>query len=180
MKKPLPASVHVRQVPFNKLSKAAQRVAIAQDAIRQIKANKYYISTGRWVDVAVEASDAVESGMPDIDQQALLYGLPAVPRKITCTCCAGGAAFLSSIRLADKAVIQGGAVETLEEAADQLKRYFSQDQIDLIEEAFEKGGGYCHTDKGDGVAFGLDYKDATERALAIFKNIVKNKGEFKP
>ena len=80
MKKPLSAFVHVRQVPFNKLSKAAQRVAIAQDAIRQ----------------------------------------------------------------------------------------------------FEKGGGYCHNDKGDGVAFGLDYKDATERALAIFKNIVKNKGEFKP
>ncbi len=179
MKKPLPASVHVRQVPFNKLSKAAQRVAIAQDAINQIKAEKYYIKTGRWVNIKIQTPEDLEE-VPDIDQNILLNGFAPIQRKITCTCCAIGAAFLSSIRLANKAVITDGAVESLKESVEQLGNYFSKDQIELIEEAFEKGFGYCHTDGRRGRGFGCSYYDETERALAIFKNIVKNKGEFKP
>lgn len=168
-----------KPVPFNKLSKAQQRVAIAQDAIKQIKAEKYRIETGRWADIEIGTPEDLEE-VPDIDQNILLNGFAPIQRKITCTCCAVGAAFLSSIRLANKAVITDGAVESLEESAAQLGNYFSKDQIELIEEAFEKGGGYCHTDTAKGVSFGRDYDDETERALAIFKNIVKNKGEFKP
>jgi len=171
--KPQPVPIKIGGVPFSKLSKAAQRVAIAKDVIAQIRAEKYIIKTGTWADIDVITPDsAYDSECPVIDQHALLHGLTPVERKLECKCCAIGAAFLSSIRLANKAVVRNGYVDGMDEAKVQLDKYFSDDQLELIEEVFEGGQGACHTEDDKGIVFGEKYNNHEKRALAIFSNIV--------
>lgn len=166
MKKP-------KDKPFSRLSQAGKRIAIAKDVIAQIKSKLFNIETGKWARVdIIDDNDMV-------DKQSLLAG--GLPRKFQCNCCAVGAAFLSSIRLFNVASFDADSEVQQFDAFNQLATYFDRDQLKMIEEAFELGGGACSTNSRDEtVKFGDRYDDETKRALAIFTNIVKNRGTFKP
>ncbi len=169
---------------FNRLSAPQKRVAIAKDVIQQIKLEKYQIESGIWAAMA-----PVDLETCEIDQNMLLQGIP-----IQCRCCALGAGMLSSMRLAN--------IHSFSEDADleadvipQLGKYFSNKQMAMIEAVFENryGDKYgedhvlreFHSDITDDEydrlhTFGKRFTDENNRALAIFTNIVKNKGEFIP
>lgn len=162
----------IKSKSFSRLSKAAKRVAIAKDVIQQIKAGQFAIETGVWAEV--NNNNAISS---DVNQNMLL----GRREPLKCNCCAVGAAFLSSMRLFNVAEFNEQVSE--EYAFDQLERYFTYNQLRLIEQAFEIDEGACHPDGPESdraIELGRKYSDETERALAIFQNIVRNKGTFTP
>lgn len=182
---------------FNKLSEEDKRVAIAKDVIKQIKAGKYYASTGTYVNLDVKLSDDT-SLQKHFDE-------------ITCDVCALGGLFMSNVKFNNQCTYNElGCGKFLD-----LLKYFSKEQLFLIEIAFEgweisdmldfetEVNGYIDimqgiyagrytleeiTDTSDStkskmkaaMLFGENYHDESDRLIAIMQNIVKNKGEFIP
>lgn len=165
--------------PFSRMSAAAKRVAIAEDVIAQIKAKQYLVERGTWCEIQ-------EVLMGDIvyDQTMLTQGVVIPPPK--CTVCAIGAAFASSIRIFNDC--EASLENDKNDAQPQLEKFFTTKQLALIENAFENGDGGFRTEQqllsdeelDDAIAFGRRYLAYDKRALAIFGNIVDNKGVFKP
>lgn len=165
--------------PFKHLTAVQKRVAIARDAIKCISAKRFKIQTGDWFRFV--NSDG------EIDQTSLQS-----PR-LKCTCCAVGAAMAASVRLFNECEITASYANT-KEAHDQTKKFFPIKQLELVEVAFERGKGYFGShnpdsksklaDKGReriaAISFGKRFRKNKERALAIFRNIIRNKGTFKP
>jgi hypothetical protein len=158
---------------FTKLSAAQKRVAIAKDVLKQIKAQKMLIESNAYWNVE---ADNLEFDT-QVDKAILCK------RDTKCTCCAAGAAVLSGIRLFNKVTIaaeNGGYSERVK------SEYFSQAQMGLIEAAFEESSGAHLSGNRNSQKYkkacrfndGID-NDET-RAIRIFKNIIKNNGEFKP
>ena len=153
------------------MTKAQERVAIAKDAIRQINAGRYYVETGGWC--SIDRTDTINQEL-----------LTRRDRPV-CNVCALGAAMASSLRLFNIGQIGSGEASTWD-VDQQLSRFFSPNQMTLIEAAFE-----C---RGTGLgAFGGNVSDAQivatarlgiledkSRALNIFRNIIKNGGTFIP
>lgn len=162
-----------KQIKFSRLSKAQKRVAIAQDAIQQIKAGQFQIEDHVWAELLLDDGEDMT-----VNQQALLVGKP-----VQCKCCAVGACFLSSMRLDNRAEFNSTAEQN--DAYRQLKRYFSKDQINQIEAAFELGDGAVTADDDDekygrAIRFGRRFKNQERRAIGIFKNIIRHGGQFVP
>lgn len=145
-------------------SKAQMRIAIAKDAIKQINGKAYRMKRSNWASWEGER----------IDQQILAADKP--PK---CECCAMGAALLSSIRLYDECAIDRRHASS-NETHIQLEKFFSGSQIALIESSFEDGDGYYIGTTKKTRLFYARHPNDTKRALAIFRNIVRNKGTFKP
>jgi len=181
------------KIPFSRLTAAQKRVAIARDALKQIKAQKLEINTGVWCDIEMEE---VYPDVEKLDAQALFLGRAAVPAiQPTCRTCALGACLVSSVRLFDDFKLKTSDLD-VDEIYKQLKKFFPVGQLLLIESAFEQRDWTDrstsarhgqnvekHITEAENTTaenFGLTYKDDTERAEAIFKNIVRNNGTFKP
>lgn len=156
------------------MTAAQKRVAIAKDVIKQIKVRKLIISTGQFCDI-------YDDGCPyRLGKKELLRKMPV------CHVCAIGAAIVSGIRLFNQLEIVDRDIDGNSQE-DMIKKFFSPKQAALIEQAFELGNGwyddtFSYKDKGryTAVAFGEKFKDSKDRAVAIFKNIIKNKGVFIP
>ncbi len=180
-------------VPFSRMNAAQKRVAIARDAVKQIRAKQFVMDTGTWCEFA--------PGLPEqffktVDAQAMFNGTATIkiPQPV-CRTCALGAALVSSVRLFDRFKFSNTDVKT-KEVTKQLGQFFSAKQMLLIETAYEQRSWddrtrWCDlglypnnvmTEQENNVAqtFGLNYRRDTDRALAIFQNIVRNNGEFKP
>ena len=173
---------------FNLATLKEQRVAIAKDAIKQIKAEKFIAEAGTYL--AIEDELGCKTG--DELQKTLNK---RKNKGAVCKVCGIGAAFISTVRLFDNYKIKEAELDgwdssttLLVEHTDMrtlLKEYFSPSQLSLIECAFEQRSEYMKSDsyKKDRKAatlFGNKYEDENERLLAIFENIVKNNGIFKP
>lgn len=187
---------------FANLGPAGKRVAIAQDVIKSLKANKISAVTGTWIGL-----DDV-SGFCDLKAGTELQKYFNQP-KVTCDVCALGACFVSAVKLGNNCKLTKDALDLggfefydpkHDGSADDtgmwkiLTRYFPYRQMVLIETAFEEGqGAYGAGNGGHGlrllgaelhdraVEFGNQYYCDTERRLgAIMQNIVDNKGSFKP
>jgi len=119
--------------------------------------------------------------------------LPRIEK--ACRVCAKGALFLSHIRVNDKidmGKILGDFHTAIvlydEDVCQPLLSYVSQDQLDLVETAFEmRDVGLQLADRGLGaeatqaINFGLCYLgDDKARLKAICQNIIDNEGWFKP
>lgn len=180
---------------FSRLGAAEKRIAIANDILKQIKAEKYNIQQGTWLEVdSLDASEpAIRENKAKILQSALLgrkQTIVLVAPPANCTCCAVGAACASAIRLFNQDTIPGSIEDGFEmrgydEGLEILKKYFPLDQVDLLEAAFEQRTDSHHRNASevrleDAVEFGGGLDDDTERLVAICKNIIENKGTFKP
>lgn len=157
------------------MSKADKRVAIARDVIQQIKAGQFIMECGSWAEPCAPKKTK-------ISQESLTVGQP-----LSCECCATGAMVLSSLRMFNVAVFK-----EIEEkhVVSHLRKHFDEEQVKMIEHVFERGSGHLgfypiDSDiSGRVSAFIRRYPtkrtNDDKMAIAIFKNIIKNKGEFVP
>lgn len=156
------------------------RVAIAKDVLARL--DQMFIQTGRYIAV-VNNRFRVSPGQ---ELQPIVDQLEA-----NCRVCALGGMLLSFIRLFDK--IKSDDIEsnlfncaTPTEVYEPLSEVFEDEQLVLIEAAFEKRDGlpsmYNYTEGflRPAVKFGYQYDDPKDRLKAIMENIVENDGEFKP
>lgn len=156
-----------------RMSKMAMRVAIAKDVIAQVRRKKLTPITGNYV--ARETCGLFEIG-EDLQSQVA---------NINCRVCAKGAMFIAHVRRFDNHDAAGFYDDN--DVCEPLLEYFQQDQLDLIEQFYERwaldedGYPYSGFRKGDEqLAFERKYRSRTARLIGIMRNIVRNKGVFKP
>jgi hypothetical protein len=208
-----------REAIFKKASPTQKRVLIAKDVIAQIKAKKIKPEQGSFVMVekvkgfisssaaeerngtyhyAWNKLDASEGSAADVRR---LY----LENKIQqCSCCALGGMFMSCTLYNNSTTVEslgfagddiGGALYKSSEPgsiSNGLDKFFSVEQLRLIEQTFEGNngvvtGGERDDDGGEfdkfsprSEAFYTKYKKPKDRLIAIMQNIVKNNGTFKP
>ena len=171
---------------FNKLSKQAKRIAIAQDVLEQIRLGRYKAQTGTYVeaDTTFEADD---QGFCNVENIQANYALRN--DLIECTVCAKGALFMSHVNKTNHCTVDD--LRNYDESAaivDHLEDIFDPDQLHLIEAAFESDEDFVDRhnteiedeERDSAVDFGHRYTDDEKRLIAICKNIIRNKGIFKP
>jgi len=160
-----------------------KRVAIAKDAILQLKSEAYDArSSHGYVSLDYDSEQQLEAAAQscelftgknsdDMELNKLLDRL-ITPDK-PCTVCAKGALLISSIRKYNNFSLQKAIDDNLDSvASDEVRDLFGDENADRIEEYFE---GY------DGDEKYLDeYPNDSERLIAILQNVVKNKGQFIP
>ena len=189
---------------FSALGPAAKRVKIARDVLKQLKDRRILASSGKYlVGVATAEMEIYENGTvgPDPNQevQDVIASMPS------CEACALGSIFACAVSIADNFKL--GKMEncSIQRCADSdnasavrlefrgrdlyryLKRFFSMEQLSLIESAFERKpmGKFDYYGCDDpvvqpAVAFGRRYPSDKGRMVAIMKNIVSHRGEFRP
>lgn len=165
-------AVHRRNATFQALSLEERRVTIAKDVIDWLDAKKLTARSG--VYLRTEALGSRVNGS-------------------TCTACAVGAIFACAVERADTVKLVGeasyddeendGMEYTPDSIREQLAPYFSQEQLALIESAFEKSSfGSDYVDNPDLLERAIDYTSgsASVRMRQIMKNIIRNNGTFIP
>lgn len=173
----LSAGIKARNTKFKKLGKAEKRVALAKDAIRQIKANILFPKGGNYTRI-------IRSGLWSEEFMQSSFQDRLVNKEIECECCAKGALICSFVGFENEAsVIDIGSINE-EQIRDKLKGVFSPRQLHMIEFAFE-GREIMYfvysSEIGRRLGSYFDhYDDPSERLIAILENIIKNKGTFKP
>jgi hypothetical protein len=178
------------------LTKNQMRVAIAKDVISQIKTRKIIPQVGVWMEdpkmgsLEEIVSDGVERYL-ESDDTCRLMPFPAqdYTKKVkNCRVCALGSIFVSSVNLFNGVEFDNG--EEVYDCFENLKssplnRYFSAEELALIEGCFEGDDG-LHADRlntrdrGVAIAFTSKYPIVKKRLEAIMNNIIKNDGLFKP
>lgn len=168
---------------FNKLPKAEQRVLIAKDVLKQIKVGKYKPKVGSYTSLP---------GDLNISDKSVQENFNLIQN---CEVCALGCCLLSITKFKNKLSFSELTDEYYNTKTRNLfSSIFSASQIALIEAAFEKRTTCIPwADKVNGedaenkvkhiykaTWFGKQYEDSTERLKAIMKNIITNKGTFRP
>lgn len=199
----LSAAFKKRNAAFKAATKAGKRVMIAKDVLAQLKAEKIIAQRGSWAIIKADKPINYEDEVCNIIDA----------KGTTCTCCALGSMMISEIRMNDRLIVDAVDADRDEDSEtlslwhsvgdvdsyaddemyneDRLRSYFSEEQIALIENAFEQGSGEysCsyttdHLDIDDELIvaeeFGDRYENPEDRLVAIMKNIIKNKGTFVP
>ena len=143
---------------FQKLSPEKQRVAIARDALSQLKAKRLFPVKGIYMetDYATTVLSAEK-----------------------CSVCALGGLFCGLVDNTENQspVYSGRAIR------NQLNPYFSERQLSEIESAYEMSPCYWDEDEEVLVAAVNHFKAGTPheaRLQAILGNIIRNKGTFVP
>jgi len=148
---------------FNEMSPERKRVAIARDTIESLRLKKVVAKRGVYLDWT-----SMENG-------------DKLPKNYKCQACALGSMFVGlTTRVKDVSVKDAnGGIRA--DITDGLSNYFDNEQLDLIEDAFETGYGcVADDDCSTQQKFGAQFKTEDERLVAIMQNIINNNGEFKP
>lgn len=197
--KKMAAQIERKNARFESMTPEQRRVAIAKDALKQIEVKRYRPLRGHYV-VGSEFFDKnIVNDSRIGEQQVCTVMSDNMP---SCQVCARGALFLSSITLFDK--LRVNSLPTLRYRFDnrylytsldnidlcgadmqvQERKFFSKQQITLIETAFEgsvihgNSNGLTEVQIEAAELFSKNYKNSNNRLIAILKNIIKNKGEF--
>jgi hypothetical protein len=176
-----PEELEKRNAAFHKLSKRQQRIAIAKDVLSQLRLRKYKVKTGVYFRSDVLSNYFFEGGVymaspkPPMDLQTCL-----LTKNPQCTVCALGSAFTSLSRLGDEVEFA-----QRERPHASLFPIFGEKQVHLIETAFEglEVSWYKLSQKQLRKAYSFFKKyepSANKRLAAIFRNIIRNEGTFKP
>ena len=178
-----------------KLTKAEKRVAIAKDVLKQLKTERYVATSG----VYLESSNDFHKASDAADAKEVLAKVEK------CLVCAIGSMFMSAIGKFNNCTI-GDVFAPLgtgyyaserplkREGSDKpttlhehLEKYFTAPQLGLIECWFEGQSNYDMFVKTAflygsqaAVNFKQKYEDDNDRLSRIMKNIIRNKGTFKP
>jgi hypothetical protein len=179
-----------------KLTKNQMRVAIAKDVLAQIKSKKIIPQMGVWMEDPKMGSlddivyNSVDNYLDSDDTCRLMpFSAQDYTKKVkNCRVCALGSIFVSSVNLFNGVEFDNG--EEVYDCFENLKtsplnRYFSPEELELIEGCFEGDDG-AHSDKletrkrGVAIAFKNKYPVVKKRLEAIMHNIIKNDGSFKP
>jgi hypothetical protein len=168
---------------MSETEQAAMRVAIAKDAIEQIKAGRLIPQSGVYLRVEGKSFYRVD---PRMQIKELVAGT-------RCTVCALGAVFIAAVdkrnAIAVREIVEGDGC-TSWTFRNYLQNLFSREQLCLIEMAFEQNDS--PGDFGEfGVVVGRDevldcwrwvdeVPESRDRLTAILENVVRNDGTFKP
>lgn len=170
-----------------KKTKLQRRLVVVKDAIKQIKRDNI-IPDHSGVLRIYGHSQRLFTNLSGQAQEVLTKELKGTNRQL-CLVCARGALLIAKIHkenqctnLALLGVQSKGAYWNGSVTDSKLLKLFSGKQIKMMESAFE---GLRHPDIGTvKLDACIDYKrffpDPKKRLLAIFNNVVKNKGLFKP
>jgi hypothetical protein len=164
-----------KNAAFNKMPKWRRRVAIARDVIAQINIGKLNPMNGTYFDSADLCY--LDMGDEDVQLQGVLQ-----KSNVSCNVCAIGALFTSGVLLANKCTVgqvnvaDGTGRITSFRLNVYLRRFFSQEQLTLIEGAFEGWNAAPHTRD----FFSASPANSAIRLRLIMENIIANKGTFKP
>ena len=156
---------------FEKIKRgnAAQRIQIAKDVITWVKAGKVRVSASTGYVSRPLGNDTWFDGTAEpVDAREALCAVEGA-----CTVCARGALLLAMVDRFD--VLKIGALSDLGDEAGYtdggyLDRLFSRDKEE-IEAAFE---GFASNTK-----WVEAIPNASDRIIAIMRNIIRNKGRFK-
>lgn len=157
------------------------RVTLAKDVIAQLNARRFVATLGSYVMTRGADADRLRSSKRADDAKTVFADLRA------CEVCAVGALFLATVERHNSVAIRdvsfsadGRHIELFSEVDRAvLHRFFSPDQMALIESAFE-GDLYGDEDTvRSAIKFGFAHRDADSRLRAIMANIIAN-GEFVP
>lgn len=176
----IPASLVRKQASFAKLPKAQQRVRIAKDVLEQLRLKRLIATHGTYVRTTGKVVSL------DTEVCSLTAGKD-------CYVCGLGALFVAGVERADAFKVGDSTraqqfipVESLrfEGASGRdcyayLKRFFSESQLQAIENWFE---GFGNGDKAPRELYPAAWLDFTseQRMRRIMQNIVDNGGTFKP
>lgn len=175
---------------FKKMTPAQKRVTIAKDVILALNSKLIRAAQGTYVElpspILRKREEIVNKQNKDgfySDDERDLREVLLEQRNPSCSACALGAIFVSSVYRQDKATVE----EAVDIGAYDIKEYmdgiFSEDQLTLIEHAFEKwelprsfASGHNIYDASN---WGDKFTTPHDRMVAIMENIIKNKGTFK-
>lgn len=176
----------LRNAAFERMSPADKRRALARDALAWVEAGALVPTRGRYLEPT------------DFDKYRIVSDLRANPyHKLRdkelcdivlgqCNACAIGALFVAKVATVDRCTVGHWANECFVEA-DQLTDYFSQNQLALIECAFEgmaRGPYKCILRQPQieaCVAFHCEHVDQEACMRAILQRIIDDRdGEFHP
>lgn len=162
----------MKKETFNKLTKAKQRVVIAKDVLLRINKKKIKPQTGRFCVLP----SGLASGEPLQNFMNKKRG--------SCYTCAKGGLFMSFVGINNKFNVGDYLSENIDsESMKELSKTFTKKQLALIETAFEKAYYYWNvplTNSEKQKAIDFCNGSAKNRLVKICKNIIKNKGAFKP
>jgi hypothetical protein len=167
------------EVEVNKMTKKEKLlVACCKDALKQIKAKRYHVGTGAYCVLPEMTYDVAGSFIGKQLQKVL-------PKMNPCTVCAKGALFLSLVRKKNSFKLSEDTINSGEvDVFPKLKKHFNQTTIALMECAFEGPHNVYTALNADEEkatdAFSERYDDDVKRLKAILKNVIKNRGQFKP
>jgi hypothetical protein len=178
-------------------AKAKMRILIAKDTLKWLAAKKLKLAPGTYFNLP-NKSVPTNNSKKDLNRK-LDKVLETVSKP--CDVCALGGMFYSMVRRYDGVKLYEGNTEyasgpngsevyvssvTGSIVYDRLKKYFSAQQLGLIETAFEETimGNCVNNDNDyyrleDARVFAYNKPSAT-RLKMIMENIIKNKGEFNP
>lgn len=179
---------------FASLSPAEKRMHIARDVISQLRTKRLIATPGIWL-AGADGGDLMQEGealqKKDVELQKVLKS------QMECTGCALGGMFMCAVETANKIKVKdlidfyhptkeeiqdgdnGPSISEIDgdDAFTYLRRFFTANQLELIESAFERGGG-AHGDEA--ASFAADVEEAEDRMRLIMENIIVNKGRFLP
>jgi hypothetical protein len=168
-----------RNKEFENATRAAKRVMIAKDILSALSRGRIEANTGAYVQYGFsgegqDLDDGMRAARKDGSMQALL-------EKVTpCRVCAKGAILLCTIAMRNRVTV-GDFQEvkyTSEGLSKMLGGFFTPKQLATIENEFEDTQ---IDDLGPAPVMNLGaLEDDTARMRKIFRNIVRNKGTFKP
>jgi hypothetical protein len=160
-----------------RLSRAEQRVVIAKDAIKQLRAEIYHAEGGTYVE------ERFDKKLVKCTSASKLQGL-LLKSKSLCSVCAKGALLLSTIRKFN--TITPGEFNTILDGGINKLRPWTSNQLGLIEAVFE---GYYYRYGNDIEKLIRKWRakyineegelDDSKLLLGIMENIVRNHGTFR-
>ncbi len=178
---------------WGKMTLAQKRVRIARDVIAQIRAGRFDVQSDKGycnmdlvdpVDVRGEEQWYKEDGTWLIaDENEKVVDRLKDLNKENCHVCALGGAMISAIKFDDGTTVAELQDVDSEDVREKLDKYFSRDQMDLIECAFEGTDHGCDLsdeETSSCVDFGLLIGDDADLLMAIMQNIIDHRGLFRP
>lgn len=154
------------------LSAAGRRVRIAKDVIKLLKSKHIEATHGTYIALGRSGGEYPDP-LKQLDQV-----IEQNKGRSNCQVCAIGALLVADVMLRDKMMVKDiGSGSGLKQ---RLRRHFGLGQLGLIESAFEGSMmGYSH-DCYKAIDFGRQHKRGLNRLKAIMRNIIRNRGNFKP
>ena len=147
-----------KRLDLKKMPKAQARVEIAKDVIAAVKAQRLVPTRGHYVVFDEPVTGELRQELANIK---------------SCQVCALGALMVAKVARTNKCDLFNEISLSRDETTSHLIEFFSDDELDEIEQAFE--GVVVYDQK-----YWFKYPDDSDRLIAIMKNIIKNNGTFKP
>ncbi len=158
---------------FHKMSKTEKRMAIARDVLKQLRLEKYRACQGTYIHDRKYVLPYDHTNY-DHGDSTKLQAILLSEKAPQCAVCAVGSAFLSLSRL-------GNNVSMASDKHQVLYSIFGKNNVTKMELIFEAVyPGYSDSYPKREHDFIKAYPKQNDRLVAIFRNIIRNQGIFKP